>query len=891
MPFGIPTGKSSPLKGVPSKPDSLDATPLGLIAFGRILRNRSGSICQPTLREKSRCQLLKMSLAVCLVSGALFIPATAAEEAAGSAGPKLALNDLEYFEMPGLNVMLGQDNYPEGHQSGLTIIQNGLRVAANGGVRLDAAPGQWQPVPKPGKRSVDTARQEISMHNAFPDPARNRTGGNPIDYPDLNLAYTVRVRSEGKSFLVSVDLDEPLPERWNGKVGFNLELFPGILFGKTYCIDGRFGGFPRQANGPGAMDGSGHYELAALGTGRKLVVAPESDRQRLTIEAIQGGNLELEDGRGEYNNGWFIVRAALAPGATRRALEWRVTPHAILDWKSAPVVQISQVGYHPDQQKIAVIELDRRDTNRPAAVLERLREDGGVETVLETRPAEWGRFLRCEYLRFDFSAIQHPGAYVVRYGESRSQPFLIDPAVFKRNVWQPTLEYFLPIQMCHMRVNDRYRVWHGACHLDDARMAPTNYIHFDSYHQGPSTLCRFQSGEHVPGLDRGGWHDAGDYDLRIESQSDTIYGLALAFEEFGVDYDDTTVDQSNRLVELHRPDGKPDILQQIEHGALGIAGGYHALGRFYRGIIEPTLRQYTHLGDPVTITDNRVFDPASLDGKTPPPVGEPGSPDDRWVFTEDNPARELRVAAGLAAASRALRGFNDSLASDCLAISRQVWLETAAQPAARRVPLAVELLLATTNPAYADFLVNHREAICSSMRSNGWVIGRALPLIGRKDFTDEVTKAAVAYGADVKKLEQSTPYGVPYEPNIWGAGWTIQKFGREQYFLHKAFPQAFPAAGVLNALNFVLGCHPGPNTASFVSGVGARSTLVAYGFTRADWTYIPGGIVSGTALIRPDFPELLEWPYLWQQTEYVLGGGTTDYLFLVLAADAVTAQQ
>ena len=34
-----------------------------------------------------------------------------------------------------------------------------------------------------------------------------------------------------------------------------------------------------------------------------------------------------------------------------------------------------------------------------------------------------------------------------------------------------------------------------------------------------------------------------------------------------------------------------------------------------------------------------------------------------------------------------------------------------------------------------------------------------------------------------------------------------------------------------------------------------------------------------------DYPELLEWPYLWQQTEYVLGGGTTDYLFLVLAAD------
>ena len=90
---------------------------------------------------------------------------------------------------------------------------------------------------------------------------------------------------------------------------------------------------------------------------------------------------------------------------------------------------------------------------------------------------------------------------------------------------------------------------------------------------------------------------------------------------------------------------------------------------------------------------------------------------------------------------------------------------------------------------------------------------------------------------------------------------------------------------MLSALNFVLGCHPGTNTASFVSGVGANSMTTAYGFNRADWSYIPGGITSGTALIRPDFPELLNWPYLWQQGEYVLGGGTTDYLFLVLAAD------
>ena len=45
-------------------------------------------------------------------------------------------------------------------------------------------------------------------------------------------------------------------------------------------------------------------------------------------------------------------------------------------------------------------------------------------------------------------------------------------------------------------------------------------------------------GEPVPGLNRGGWHDAGDDDLRVESQADTMRGLALAWEAFHPRHDD-----------------------------------------------------------------------------------------------------------------------------------------------------------------------------------------------------------------------------------------------------------------------------------------------------------------------------------------------------------------
>src|SRR5882724_12353583 len=68
---------------------------------------------------------------------------------------ELILNEAEYLEMPGLNVMLAHDFYPEGHQGGVGIILNDQRVATNGDLRLEPTPGQWEAVPQVGKRQID----------------------------------------------------------------------------------------------------------------------------------------------------------------------------------------------------------------------------------------------------------------------------------------------------------------------------------------------------------------------------------------------------------------------------------------------------------------------------------------------------------------------------------------------------------------------------------------------------------------------------------------------------------------------------------------------------------------------------------------------------------------
>ena len=112
----------------------------------------------------------------------------------------LKINENEYFEKPGLNVMVFFDIYPEGHQGAVGIIQNGTRVATNGDLRLEPTPGQWQPIPKVGKRSVDRTKNEITVKCTYPDSSINRKGFNPVEYPDLYFTYHVRVIGEGNKF-------------------------------------------------------------------------------------------------------------------------------------------------------------------------------------------------------------------------------------------------------------------------------------------------------------------------------------------------------------------------------------------------------------------------------------------------------------------------------------------------------------------------------------------------------------------------------------------------------------------------------------------------------------------------------------------------------------------
>jgi endoglucanase len=825
---------------------------------------------------------------------------------ASGAQDRLMLNDKEYFEQPGLNVLVFSNQYNgfffDEKTAGIELIHHGVRTATGGAVRLKPTPEQWDQIPKVIERKVDKEKGTIEVL---------------LRYEDLGFDSRVVVKAEDQGFSMSVFLDQPLPAKLEGRTGLNLEFLPSAYFEHTYLIDGQPGIFPLYPSGPmrvrpastqitqfaghSTFDdrGRGEYvEPEPIASGKTLVLAPEDPERLVTIQSLTG-DLTLLDGRNVAQNGWLVVRTLLPSKATGKVAEWLVQPHTIPGWKKAPVIGFSQAGYFPKQKKVAVLELDAHDTPLQTASIFQVTPAGEIVKKLEAKVEPWGDYLRYRYARVDFSAVEDPGLYFIEYGTQKTNTFPIGPMVYD-GIWHQTLDVWFPVQMDHMFVNEAYRVWHGAAHLDDARQAPVDHQHFDGYRMGPSTETRYRPGEHIPGLNVGGWFDAGDYDIRTGSHSDTVMDFVDAWEQFKPGRDETLVDQAQRYVDIHHPDGQPDILQQIEQGALALVAQHRAFGRAIPGIIVPQLHQYHHLGDGASQTDGRLFDaslkPYQVEGD------RSGTPDDRWAFTGKSTASNYVSSAALAAASRALRGDNDALADECLAAARKAWQDEHEAPApsagspweamfgdAAELGSAYQLLATTRDAVYAQ---RFQELIWPALdKALDRAISTAVQAVPYLDqgYAERLRPYVVKYKEEADGLLTKNPYGVPITTRGWAGDEEVVRWAVASYHVHKAFPEIMGPEYVFRGLTYVLGCHPTSNV-SFVSGVGTRSKKIAYGNNRADFTFIAGGVVPGVLVLKPDFPEnKLDWPFFWGENEYVIDT-CANFVLLGNAAGALAKE-
>jgi hypothetical protein len=855
----------------------------------------------------------------------------------------MKVTDKNYLDTQGFSVFLYDSTYHpvfvDQKNTAMEMILHGQRIATNGDVRLMPTPEQWDLV--------------ATLKGRHADKAKNRLTAD-LAYPTFDLSYTLEVEAEPGGVKVSVNLDKPLPQKLAGRAGFNLEFLPSIYMGKAYLVDGINAGiFPRTPNDAMVRvlplpdepkkayyledwdKAKGYTQPLPFAEGKSITLGVDDDLARVTVKS-DTADLMLFDGRNRAQNGWFVLRSLIPSGKTTGAIVWHIRPDVVPNWTRPPMIAHSQVGYAPGFSKVAVLELDPKYNGPKTAKVLRLMEDGSYRQAFQGPITPSRPWLRYVYSKFDFTPVKDPGLYVIEYGDQRTAPFPISKDAYA-NIWQDSLDHHLAEQMDHVSVREGYRVWHGASHLDDGRMAPVVGEQFDGWYQATATDGKYKGGDHIPGMNVGGWYDAGDFDLEEPAQLSVIQSLALAYREFNLKYDELTVDEGAREVEMHRPDGVPDTVEQVKHGALLILAQFHNIGHAIRGTHEPDLRQYTHLGDGASKTDGRIYDPSL--GPNEVKGDYSGKPDDRWIFTSTNPNFQWNAIAALGAAADVLKGYDDPLAKDCLETAIKAWNDEKAHPTPNQLGLgfggggvlaasqgtvsaprssdtttnaqtaqsagfsrggfgvgqdwaaALELTIATNGAEpYKSRLKELFPQMITpeQMGFRGWTAVRALPYLDAS-AKDQMREAVKTYMAGLDKQLDATPFGVPPSLGPWGGSGAVVDMAIRMYFLHKTFPDLVGPEYTLRAVNYILGTHPVSST-SYVAGVGTVSKTKTYSNNRADNAYIPGAVIPGYVIIKPDFPECIDdFGFLWFEDEAVVAG-SASWVVAGNAADTITKE-
>ena len=843
----------------------------------------------------------------------------------------LRLNDRGYFERQGVNVLVFSNNFNGGFNdeknSGIEIIHHGVRTVQGGAVRLNNTPEQWDLVPRTTSRKVDPENQTIEVG---------------LRYNDYDFDSRIVVTAKGKAVEIAVWLDKPVPEKLAGEAGLNIEFLPSQYWLKTFTMDGRLGRLPRYATSqtmtrpnsekPRQFKGFRTYDDRGtnrfvdplpIESGHSLTLATDAPDRLISISS-DDAELQLFDGRMLAQNGWFVLRSILPAGKTGKVVTWTVQPHAIPGWIREPNIGFSQVGYIPEQPKVAVIELDKADTPQATATLMRIRPDGKTEQAYTGNITSWGPFYKYNYVKFDFSSVNEPGVYYIQYGQTRTNDFLIDEHVYDK-ITDATTDVWVPIHMNHMYVNEGYRTWHGEPFKEGYLQAPPS-DHFDLHSQGPTTDTKYKPLELIPGLNIGGFFDAGDFDIETGSNINVVQNFIRTWELFHPQRDETFVSQQQRYVDLHRPDGVPDILQFIEHGTLNLVAQAEQIGHMASTLSNSVLDNYHHLGDAASITDGLHYDPSlkpyevSADGK------RSGTPDDMWAFTTRSPQLDLRAATMFAAASHALKGYNDDLAQRALTQSKRLmqeatelsrqrirrnqqmqddfdWLDgTETQKNQNNNPdknrqklmersrrnreqlgdMATNLQLfgATQEKSYLDnFEKQIWDALELNLAGNMQTALDAIPYMD-KAYQKKLRPYVEKYNDYIHGFDRQNPYGVPIGLGNWAGVNQVLNFGIAVNYAHIYYPDIVSKDEVYRVANWLYGCHPYHNY-SFVAVVGAaRPKQVFYGNNRADFSFIPGNVAPGLLFRQPDhFENFDDWPFLWGQNEGTIAGNTQYVIF------------
>ncbi len=557
----------------------------------------------------------------------------------------------------------------------------------------------------------------------------------------------------------------------------------------------------------------------------------------------------------------YIVGVSL-PKEGEDTAEFYVTLPEIAEYRPRASLRYSRIGYPLAGEKYAMLEWPR-NAPRPGDEVRIENRRGRARWRGHFGPTQTVDDFQNNYAEFDFSGLNRPGEYRIVWSEGKSEWFQVKESVFDESLWEKTMDYFIPFEMCHAEVDlGEAAPGHGACHKDDAARAPANFTGPDGFHSYEALGTPYAPGQHVS-LPLGGWHDAGDFDLNVPAQSFVVWTLALAWEEFGLIRDAGTLDVTDRTWRAGVPDGVPDILQQIEWGARWLLSVQQKDGRVYNGVCA---KREQRSGRPLeTITD-----------------GSPGNEDDRLLYVDYHGDQQLNFIIATAAAGRALKESNPALAKKCLKAARKAFRYferndevyragsytdpevTGGERDASVIAAAIELYLSTWDKAYLGVIGKlagtlpglklewplPRVTTPGKFRYVPPFLARLYPRLEDGDLKETVLATCRRAAGLLAERMEVRPWPLDtWEFGLWGNNGTGLSRVFDTYWLTDLAPDILPPGKPLRNMLWLFGLHPTCDTV-FVAGLGFPETQHLYnchlhalnGYEPGN---VPGAVIPG----------------------------------------------
>ncbi len=669
---------------------------------------------------------------------------------------------------------------------------------------------------------------------------------------------------------------------WPADAGWcSFQLFlPISRYGQAqYRADGAVRRYPETLTGDGNI----------LGDIRRLECNLDNAALDLILECPAG--MGLQDTR-KWQGQFFQVGIGFPPGDDVRADLYLALPWT-LEGLPRPRLCRSQIGYPVKGMKFVVLEWPKGSPQPDDRV--RLEKDGAVVKEGRLTPAADYDYMQSSFGVFDFADVRTPGTYRIVWSGG-AEDVSVRESIFEDRLWEPTLDYFMPWEMCHAAVKFDGKVPDlQPCHMDDAVRVPAHFPGVDGFVSYECEGTPYKEGDRIP-CTKGGWHDAGDYDLYAHRQGLVVWLMALAYEEFGIQRDVATLDADAQRFALGKPDGVPDIVQQVEWGALWLLSMEQPDGRVYVGVQDQPARY------PQQDTDN-----------------VPGTGDERQVYVDYCSDVQLAQAISLAAASRALEQHRPELSARCLDAARRAFACFQSRPEVYRpaanfgakpengrdgmvLAAAIELYLTTKDAEYLRLVEDMSDAIPKlpltwpagySTPGNGFwyappFLARLYAVLPAGELRDRVRDGCRRAAETQAQLSSPRPW-----PFFW---WHIQDWGNsghclfrvfDSYYLERVVPGVFTLDDSVRGMLWVFGLHP-LNDTVFVCDIGYPGPRYLFngrlhGRFGARPASVPGAVVPGMGGV-PDAGMLVydDRPGNWFHNEAVIDSAAS-YIFAVNA--------